>query len=414
MRSRSVGLLLASIILMSLILMSLSGCREDAESPTAPEAGPALAAAAVSGLSFKQVSVGQSHTCAVSVDSLAYCWGYNFTGQLGDGTQTDRATPVRVATTRRFLGVSAGTAYTCGITVSHQAFCWGGNSTYGTLGDGTTVDVRLKPVAVAGGLHFRQVAAGNSHTCAVTLDDKAYCWGSNSFGPLGDGTEETRLVPVPVHGGLKFRQLDTGLGHTCGVTLTNSAWCWGNNSSGELGRGPPQDESHTPVRVLGGLQFRRVIAGFTHTCGETTDNKGYCWGSNLFGESGDGTNNNQRLTPVAVVGGLQFDRIGAGGRDHTCGLTLDHKAYCWGSNDSGQLGIGTNEGLPIHVGFPFSSRPRAVVGGLLFVQLSAYYQHTCGVTTDSRVYCWGSNNEGQLGDGTHNNSLSPVKVAGQL
>jgi alpha-tubulin suppressor-like RCC1 family protein len=402
-----------SFVLASALVLLLLGCREEAESPTAPEPQPAVAAAAVaSGLLFVQVSAGYSHTCGVTVDSLAYCWGYNFFGQLGDGTQIDRLTPVRVAGFLRFRGVSAGTSHTCGITISNRAYCWGAGYT-GALGDGSLANTRLKPVAVAGSHHFRQVAAGNSHTCAVTLDDRAYCWGSNSFGPLGDGTEETRLKPVPVLGGLKFRQLDTGLGHTCGVTLTNSAWCWGNNSSGELGRGPPRDESHTPVRVAGGLHFRRIIAGFSHTCGETTDNRGYCWGNNSFGTIGDGTNNNQRLTPVPVLGGLQFDRVGAGGRDHTCGVTLGHRAYCWGANDQGQLGIGTNAGLPIFVGSPFSSKPRAVTGGLLFLQVSAYFQHTCGVTTAYRVYCWGSNIEGQLGDGTHNNSLSPVKVAGQ-
>jgi alpha-tubulin suppressor-like RCC1 family protein len=399
-------------LLASILILFVLGCREEAESPTASEPQPAVVAAAVSGLSFVQVSAGYSHTCGVTVDSLAYCWGYNFFGQLGDGTQTDRLTPVRVAGFLRFRGVSTGTSHTCGITISNRAYCWGAAYT-GALGDGTSVNTRLKPVAVAGGLHFRQVAAGNSHTCGVTLDDKGYCWGSNSGGPLGDGTEQTRLAPVPVLGGLNFRQLDTGLGHTCGVTLTNSAWCWGSNGFGVLGSLPSGGRALTPVRVAGGLHFRRVIAGFSHTCGETTDNRGYCWGFNRFGQVGDGTSSDARLTPVAVVGGLQFDRVGAAGQYHSCGVTLGHRAYCWGSNDSGQLGIGTNAGLPIIVGFPYSSKPRAVTGGLQFIQVSAYFQHTCGVTTDYRAYCWGSNVEGQLGNGTHTNSLSPVKVAGQ-
>jgi alpha-tubulin suppressor-like RCC1 family protein len=404
--------LLVSGIAVTALLIS-SGCREDFESPTAPGSPIAAATAAVvSGLSFVQVSAGYNHTCAVSVDSLAYCWGSNFFGQVGDGTQSDRLKPVRVAGFLRFRGVSAGTDFTCGITISNKAYCWGSNS-HRTLGDGTTADIRLKPVPVAGGLHFNQVSAGNDHGCGVTLDDKAYCWGESSFGELGDGTQNTRLAPVPVVGGLKFRQLAAGLSHTCGVTLTNSAWCWGNNSSGQLGKGPPQDKSLVPVRVAGGLHFRRVSSGFSYSCGETTDNLGYCWGDNTFGQAGDGTNANSRLTPVLVVGGLQFDRVGAAGQYHTCGVTPGHKAYCWGSNDSGQLGIGSNAGLPIYVGFPFSSKPRAVTGGLLFIQTSAHYRHTCGVTANYRAYCWGLNDEGQLGDGTKNSSLSPVKVAGQ-
>jgi alpha-tubulin suppressor-like RCC1 family protein len=399
-------------LLASILMVLVLGCGEETESPAAPAAEPAVAAAVVSGLSFVQVSAGYNHTCGVTADSLAYCWGSNFFGQVGDGTQTDRLTPVRVAGFLRFRGVSAGTDFTCGITISYKAYCWGSNS-HRSLGDGTTADIRLKPVPVAGGLHFGQVTAGNSHGCAVTTADKAYCWGENSFGVLGDGTQNTRLAPVPVVGGLKFRQLAAGLGHTCGVTLTNSAWCWGNNSSGQLGKGPPQDKSLVPVRVAGGLNFRKVSAGFDHSCSETTDNRGYCWGGNVFGAVGDGTNSNVRLTPVAVVGGLQFDRVGAAGDTHTCGVTPGHKAYCWGSDRDGELGIGDNSGLPVIIGTPFSSKPRAVTGGLLFIQLSAHFRHTCGVTADYRAYCWGLNDEGQLGDGTKNGSLSPVKVAGQ-
>jgi alpha-tubulin suppressor-like RCC1 family protein len=396
----------------SVILLSLLGCREEAESPTAPEAQPTIAAAVISGLSFVQVSAGYNHTCGVTADSLAYCWGSNFFGQVGDGTQTDRLTPVRVAGFLRFRGVSAGTDFSCGITVSYKAYCWGSNS-HRSLGDGSTADIRLKPVPVAGGLRVRQVSSGNAHGCVVTLDDKAYCWGENSFGVLGDGTRNTRLAPVPVVGGLKFRQLAAGLIHTCGVTLTNSAWCWGSNGFGMLGTGPPLDNGLVPGRVAGGLHFRRVITGDTHTCGETTDNKGYCWGFDRFGQIGDGTSADQRVTPVAVVGGLQFKRVGAAGANHSCGVTLGQRAYCWGANRDGQLGIGSNSGLPVIVGSPYSSRPRAVTGGLKFLQVSARSNHTCGITTDYRAYCWGLNDEGQLGDGTKNGSLSPVKVAGQ-
>ncbi len=230
------------------------GCSQDAESPTGPESPPALEVATVSALSFIQVTAGYSHTCGVTLDHLAYCWGYNFFGAVGDGTLTDRLTPVRVATTLRFQSLSAGTDVTCGVTLSYRAYCWGDGAS-GTLGDGTTTEVRLTPVRTGPGLHFRQVVVGNGSACGVTVEYRAYCWGNNSFGVIGDGTENQRLSPVPVAGGLEFQQVTVGLGHACGITLQNIAYCWGNNSDGTLGIGPPQDKKLTPVRVAGGLRF---------------------------------------------------------------------------------------------------------------------------------------------------------------
>src|SRR5438067_14626 len=142
MRSRSVGLLVACVILMSIILMSLAGCREDTESPTAPEVQPAVAAA--SALSFRQVSAGSLHTCGTSSDNRAYCWGYNFDGQLGNGSNT---------------GPEQCGSFACS----------------------------TRPVAVAGGLHFFQVSAGQIFSCGLRTDSLAYCWGSNQTGQLGDG-----------------------------------------------------------------------------------------------------------------------------------------------------------------------------------------------------------------------------------
>ncbi len=398
-------------VLAAILLVLLGGCSRDTDSPTGPESPPALEVTPAPTLSFIQVSAGYSHTCGITLDNLAYCWGYNFFGAVGDGSQTGRLKPVRVATTLRFQSISAGTDYTCGVTLSYKAYCWG-DGTYGTLGDGTTTDVRLTPVRAGSALHFRQVVAGNQSTCGVTTEYRAYCWGTNLYGVIGDGTQLQRLSPVPVAGGLRFQQVTVALGHACGITLQNIAYCWGNNSFGTLGSGPPQDKKLTPVRVAGGLRFRQVTAGFDHTCGVTTDSRAYCWGFNNFGEIGDGTSLNTRLTPLRVAGGLLFHGVGALGHFHTCGRTLDNKVYCWGTNADGLLGIGTTTGPETGPLGPFSSRPVAVIGGLQFIQISARFQHTCGVTEDNKAYCWGSNVAGQLGDGTLNASTKPVAVVG--
>jgi alpha-tubulin suppressor-like RCC1 family protein len=153
---------------------------------------------------------------------------------------------------------------------------------------------------VAGGLRFHEVDAGTLHTCGLTPGNRAYCWGDNEFGLLGDGTTTNRLTPVAVAGGLQFLQVSTGENfHTCGVATGNRAYCWGTNFTGQLGDGTTTRRL-TPVAVAGRLRFREVSAGPNHTCGVATGNVAYCWGLNDFGQLGDGTRN-PHLTPVAVA-----------------------------------------------------------------------------------------------------------------
>jgi alpha-tubulin suppressor-like RCC1 family protein len=151
-----------------------------------PEAGPALASASTTALAFYQVSGGSYHTCGVTTDRHIYCWGRGSEGQRGDGTTTlVSSTAAPVVGTLRFQDVSAGDTHTCGVTTDYRVYCWGFNYD-GQLGDGTTTG-HLEPVLVAGGRRFRQVAAGWGHTCAVTYpDERAYCWGRNVAGALGD------------------------------------------------------------------------------------------------------------------------------------------------------------------------------------------------------------------------------------
>jgi len=386
------------------VAVAASGCREDAESPTAPsEPAPAVVATAAQALTFHQVSGGYGHTCGVTTDGRAYCWGLNVGGQLGDGTTTNHLTPVPVVGGFRFLQVSAGDFYTCGLTTDNRAYCWGSN-TDGQLGDGTTTN-HLTPVATAGERRYREVRAGFAHTCGATMGRRAYCWGNNSQGQLGDGTRITRLIPTPVAGGLKFRQMgEGGEFSTCGVTPGHHAYCWGLNTDGQLGDGTTN--SHlTPVAVVGGLRFRQVNATGIgrHTCGVTSGAQAYCWGRNAYGQLGDGTGSSA-VRPVAVLGGLQFESVTLGG-EYTCGVTTGGLAYCWGFNNPfGTLGDGTTNQ---------SSTPVAVAGGLQFGYgaLEAGLVHTCGVTTDAEAYCWGDNLWGQLGDGTTSIRLTPVAVA---
>jgi alpha-tubulin suppressor-like RCC1 family protein len=215
--------------------------------------------------------------------------------------------------------------------------------------------------------------------------------------------------------------VSAGGGYTCGVTTDGAAYCWGYNGDGELGNGtttgPEQCGpsggtvacSSTPVAVAGGYAFVTVSAGDGQTCGVTTGGAAYCWGYNGSGELGTGSTTSS-ATPAAVVGGHTFSMVSATGLEHTCGVTADGAAYCWGDNFWGELGTGTTTS---------SSTPVPVLGGHTFATVSTggYYidivetgsAHTCGVTTGGIVYCWGS---GALGNGTWSSTV-PVKVAGQ-
>jgi len=404
---------LAPLLTQGLVVAVL-GCREDAASPTGPEPTPALDVTPAGVLSFRQVSAGSGlsgdvHACGVTTDDRAYCWGANLWGQLGIGTSTGpedcgnpcSTRPVAVLGGLRFRHVSVGDRFTCGITTDDRAYCWGRN-VEGQLGDGTQT-LRLTPVAVAGTRRFRQVRAGDNHTCAITLVDVAFCWGWNGEGELGDGTTTQRLTPVRVAGGLRWRQLSGAYVHTCGVTTANRAYCWGSNGTGALGDGTTTRRLR-PVAVSGELPFRQIDAGFTHTCGVTTADQAYCWGRSVGpGALGDGTKTSHP-TPTLVSGRRPYDHVSAG-RAHTCGVSRAERGFCWGGNGTGQLGTGT---------IAFRLTPTALGVELRLAQVSAGYASSCGVTTDHRAYCWGYNSHGQLGDGTTATRLLPVPVAGPM
>jgi alpha-tubulin suppressor-like RCC1 family protein len=333
------------------------------------------------------LAAGGNHTCEIR-GTQTLCWGDNSTGQLGDGSTTDRAVPGPVSGAFTFTSLAAGDGHTCALTAAGQAFCWGENFS-GSLGDGTT-NASSTPVAVSGGRSFVALTAGEEFTCGLTAAGQAFCWGYNFDGQLGVGGNADQLVPVPVSGGLSFTSLDAGVDHTCALTVTGQAFCWGSNAEGQLGDGTSVDKN-VPTAVTGGLSFSAIHAGSEFSCGIASSGAGFCWGIN-FGIP--------LTSPQPVAGGFTYTAL-AGGDNHICGLTTGGWR-CGGDNGSGQLGDGTTTDRV---------SPVLPAGGFTFTALAGGAQHTCG-RTSSGTRCWGSNTVGQLGDGSNTNQLTPTLSVG--
>jgi alpha-tubulin suppressor-like RCC1 family protein len=370
-------------------LAAVSGGSQSVDAGTPPAVGATF------------VEVGFKHVCAVTGDGGAQCWGDNGGGQLGDGTEEGRRTPVWVmGLDERVDVVSAADAHSCALGEEGAVSCWGYNGD-GELGDGTGMDSPT-PVAVAGlDEGVTDVASGELHTCAVLDSGGIRCWGFNVVGQLGDGTTDDALAPVSVVGLSNGVQVDGGEDDfTCAVTTGSAAYCWGNNDEGHLGDGTTQTRS-TPVQVSGlGSGVDTVSAGGSHACALMAAGTVRCWGRGYEGQLGNSMNPGS-LVPVEVANLDNIVEISAGAF-HTCALDAGGYVYCWGSNGSGQLGDGTNNSRadPELV----TSLPNGVT------HIAAGYYNTCAVEIDGRLFCWGGNSEGQLGNGTLDPSNVPVEV----
>lgn len=257
---------------------------------------------------FQSISAGRLHSCGLDLTQHAWCWGYNGSGEVGipSGGPGSAAPFANVVGTVPLKAVITGGLHSCAVTTTGSALCWGYNAS-GQLGDGTTTTT-FTPVTVTGGLTFLTdpavvfpspdpdfplpvgpfIAAGYDHTCAITAAGPTVCWGLNESGQLGDKTTVQRTAPTTVSGGQAFAALTAGLRHTCALTALGAAFCWGDNTFGQLGDGTSTPR-FVPTAVGGGLTFAYIKAGDLSTCGVTSAGAAYCWGDNEYGQLGDGT-----------------------------------------------------------------------------------------------------------------------------
>jgi alpha-tubulin suppressor-like RCC1 family protein len=386
--------------------------------------------------------------CAADLEYKLFCWGSNSTGQLGDGTiiRKLRANPVSTAAgpfMQRNIFVplpTAGGGHTCApisrVNGSASLHCWGSNSS-GETGLGTFTGNTLlpQPVAVPGGIGAFRTSAGNRTTCIIAADatsadvNRVYCWGSNQFGQLGNGSTEAftnapstqAVIPRTA-----FTAIAVGDTHACVVATglppfyLGTVYCWGQGWM--LGNGSTSGTlvQRTAVAVPLPVRLQQQIgsegiaytleAGADVTCVITNDDGLYCWGMNSYGAAGNGTRSivavptRVQFPGVPVYGFTQLvgNQIGVGER-HVCAIIID-EVWCWGDNTYGQLGSGAiNDGG--------SNVPVRVQTTLRFRYISAGVFTTCGVATDNTVWCWGYGLTGELGNGQDSaNSVVPVQV----
>ena len=355
-----------------------------------------------------EVTAGISHTCAIIPegigDSNIACWGNFIDGGAGDFTPIESFQPVTLSANITGAVTIAAGYHTCFITQEDAVQCWGTNEN-GQVGDGTNTP-RILPVNVSGMTSgVEAIAAGAWHTCALMDAHDVKCWGRNSHGQLGDGTNVDRNSPVSVTGLITdVQSIAAGGEHTCVVYVTGDVACWGANYGGQLGNGTISD-SYTPVNVAGlPNDIQSVIGGHQYSCALTGTGGVKCWGYNYDGQLGDGTHgdeNNFRLSPVDVIGLSTGIQAIAGAYYHVCALTVGGTVKCWGYNNGGGLGDDTTTQR---------LTPVDVIGLTGVVAITGGYTHTCALTDAYQVKCWGSNNTGQVGDNTTTNRWTPVDV----
>ena len=321
-----------------------------------------------------------------------------------------------------YNSLDAGDFHACGITPSNQAFCWGYNGD-GQLGTGSITD-RNVPTAVATTLTFRQVSGGKYHTCGITLAGVGYCWGQNVDGRLGTGDLNSSTSPKQLATSVTFDSISSGMIHSCGLSRSGLVYCWGFNQEGEVGAAIPPADSIT-VRVprpVSGQAFRSVSTGGLHACAlEQNSRTAWCWGFNQSGQLGHGTvdfGTKGNTVVFPPLGGTSF-RVGMpeavtmpAGAPAFKAIASGYRHTCALGDDGTAYCWGENTYGQLGDGTNVDrSLPTAVLTGMRFTQIASGKTHTCAVATDGTVWCWGDNGNGKFGNGNETDSNIPVQGA---
>lgn len=363
------------------------------------------------------VAANGYHSLWIGQDGLMWSMGYNSSGRLGDGTTTNRSTPVAVGYFDDWVAVAAGYDSSYGLRADGSLWSWGDNA-YGQLGIGSTTDKYL-PVRVSSPSTFTAVAAGAYHVLALKADGTLWAWGRNNHGQLGIGTRTTALSPRKVGSDYDWKSVSAGAYHSGAVKTNDSAYIWGNNYDGQLGDGSAiewyeySDALHDKIQpwqmagpgvadalFLAGYQgFGRYAPGYPGVAGRVTS-----WGSNRHGQLGNGEWGVIRdSSPGAILSTSQFSKIAS--VFHTVGLKPDGSLEAWGRNSRGQVGLNSTATV---VPTP---QPITTLTGVS--DIACGEEHTLATRdSDASLWGWGYDNLGQLGLAGTSGSRYPRRITG--
>jgi alpha-tubulin suppressor-like RCC1 family protein len=356
----------------------------------------------VDDVGFVAIAAGQDHTCALTADGRPYCWGRMLYEPVDFRTGAGISTrPVPLSGDQRFIGIAAGESHTCALTEAGEAWCWVANHS-GQLGisarAGELPPFSLTPARVAGEVVFTTLGPGRQHSCAIAAGGAAYCWGMDWYGEVGRGfwRMEVQPTPFPVVGHHEFTAIGSGQRFTCALRVDGEAWCWGHGHIGELGTrqtavcaDPFMNTRCSPSPVRVAISHRFVGIATGATHTCAITAEGRTFCWGDTGQGQLGPGAGDGFTPVEVAGHA-FAAIHAGGST-SCGTTAGGETLCWGGNWQGQLGTGSLEYA--------DPTPTRIAGGHRFTALSVGFTHACGIADSGATYCWGSNERGQLGAG---------------
>lgn len=351
---------------------------------------------------FYQISAGNQHSLAIGRNGRAWGWGANTAGRLGDNSQTLRITPVSVAgSAKTFRYISAGGQHSIAIDKYGRAWGWGSNG-YGQIGE-NSVSERCTPVSVAGAVKtFCKISAGSDHSLAIDKYGRVWGWGYGYGAQLGNNLSGISLTPVSVAGAKKtFCWISAGSVHSLAIDKYGRAWAWGSNDAGQLGNNS-LSTALTPVSIVGSVKtFCKISASANHSVAIDKYGRAWTWGFNSVGQLGNNSTTNC-LTPVSVAGVAKtFCKISSGGAN--C-LAIDKygRVWGWGYNNFGQLGDNstTNRLTPVSLAGAAKT----------FCLISAGDKHCLAIDKNGRAWGWGYNGSGRLGDNSTIDRLTPVRV----
>ena len=360
------------------------------------------------GVSYSKVSNGYHGACGITVAGVLKCWGYNNYKQVGDGTTTNQLSPIVIDGGTNYSQVSRGIYSTCAITTAGVLKCWGYNA-YGTVGDNTTTDV-ISPQVIDSGTTYASLTNSLSYTmCATTTGNVLKCWGLGTNGQIGNGAASTRLIPTIVDSGVQYSSVANSTLTTCGITTGGVLKCWGGDRAYNIGLSVNTNYT-SPQVIHTGETFTQVILNDMRVCALNSLNAMKCAGQRGMGLMADGQIS--QYHSLKAISGLDiFTSLSMNGQYGSAGIKSDSTLWTWGFGRTNSDGFGDASSQDLaSSAIQVTAKNAAATVISTFLKVSKGYKHTCAIGTDQKLYCWGINTNGNIGDGTTTTRLFPVAV----